>query len=142
MSLTAFILLLLASSAATEDHPLSAMEKSFEESLRNVTISGSFIEDGITEVSEDRLVIERVSKASGDTWKFQVRLEFNQQQMKFSVPAEVKWASGTPVIIFSNFPLPGAGMVDARIVLSNSRYSGTWVGKKHGGKMFGNVIKN
>lgn len=133
---------LLCFSAVGEDRPLTALEKRFQESLNNVTLSGTFIEDGIAEVSEDRYVIERVSKSSGDTWKFQVRLEFNQKEMKISVPAEVKWAGDTPVIVLSNFPLPGAGMIDARIVLSNSRYAGTWMGKKHGGKMFGNVIKN
>ena len=128
--------------AQAEDRPLTAIEKRFQESLSNVTLSGTFVEDGINEVSEDRYVIERVTKASGDTWKFHVRFEYNQREMKFTLPAEVKWAGETPVIVLTNFPLPGAGMIDARIVLSNSRYAGTWMGKKHGGKMFGNVIKN
>ena len=134
MRIAAFSLLLLTSNVAAEDYPLTAMEKRFQADLNNVTISGAFIEDGIAEMSEDRYVIEWVSKSSGDIWKFQVRMEFNKREMKFTVPVEVKWAGDTPVILFSNFPLPGAGMIDARIVLSNSRYAGTWMGKNMAGR--------
>ena len=92
MRLAALSLLLITTTALAEDHALTAIEKRFQDSLNNVTLSGTFVEDGIAEVSEDRYVIERVTKASGDTWKFQVRLEFNQREMKFNIPAEVKWA--------------------------------------------------
>ena len=121
---------------------LNLAEKRFKESMTNVTLSGLFTEDGIAEMSEDRYVIEGVTKGKDDQWKFDARIEYNKKEIKFALPAEVKWAGDTPVVTINNFPIPGAGTFQARILFFNGSYAGTWVGKKRGGKMFGNVVKN
>lgn len=87
-------------------------------------------------------VIEGVTKGKDDQWKFDARMEYNKKEIKFALPAEVKWAGDTPVVTINNFPIPGAGTFQARILFFNGSYAGTWVGKKRGGKMFGNVVKN
>ncbi len=140
MQFLVILLFLILTCQAAE--PLTCMEKRFQESLTNVTLSGLFTEDGVAEMSEDRYVIESATKLKDDTWKLDTRFEFNRKEIKFSLPVQVKWAGDTPVITLTNFPIPGAGIVQARVLLFNNSYAGTWVGKKHGGKMFGNVIKN
>ena len=134
-----FVVAIFACQAA---EPLTSMEKRFQQSLTNVTLSGLFTEDGVAEMSEDRYVIENVTKIQDDRWKLDTRFEFNRKEIKFSLPVQVKWAGDTPVITLTNFPIPGAGIVQARVLIFNNSYAGTWAGKKSGGKMFGNVIKN
>ena len=135
-------LILLATTISQAAETLNLAEKRFKESITNVTLSGLFTEDGIAEMSEDRYVIEGATKGKDDQWKFDARIEYNKKEIKFALPAEVKWAGDTPVVTINNFPIRGAGTFQARILFFNGSYAGTWVGKKRGGKIFGNVIKN
>ena len=136
------LLLLLVVTICQAAETLNPAEKRFKESMTNVTLSGFFTEDGIAEMSEDRYVIEGATKGKDDQWKFDARVEYNKKEIKFGLPVEVKWAGDTPVVTIHNFPIPGVGTFQARILFFNSSYAGTWVGKKRGGKLFGNVIKN
>ena len=58
----------------------------------------------------------------------------------------VKFAGDTPVISLTNYTVPGFGAFTARVVIYDDVYAGTWAsakpGSKHGGTMFGKIVKN
>jgi hypothetical protein len=124
---------------------LNAAEKQFQESLNNVTLTGYFTQGDGKELTEDKYVIERVTKVKEDTWKFEARIQYNKKDFKVAMPLPVKFAGDTPVISLTNFAVPGFGSFTARVVMYNGAYAGTWGSagaNGHGGKLFGKIVKN
>jgi hypothetical protein len=138
-----FLLFVAAAVAQTTPGPeMTAAEKQFQESLADVTLVGYFTQGDKAELKEDRYVIERVSKVGDDFWKFEARIQYNKKDMKVAMPLPVKWAGDTPVISLTNFNVPGMGSYTARVVIYDGAYAGTWGDAKHGGKLFGKIVKN
>ena len=54
----------------------------------------------------------------------------------------VKWADNTPVLTLESYLIQGQGVYSARILVFNGMYAGTWGAQDHGGKMFGDIVKN
>jgi hypothetical protein len=121
---------------------LTPLEKQFEESMANVTLTGFYTMGDSAELHEDHYVIEKVTKVKEDTWKFEARIQYNKKDFKVAMPLPVKWAGDTPVISLTNFAVPGMGSFTARVVFYNGAYAGTWSGGAgHGGKLFGKFAK-
>lgn len=138
-----FLLFVAATFAQTTAAPaLSAAEKQFQDSMADVTLEGFFTSGDKAELKEDHYVIERVSKVGEDLWKFEARIQYNKRDMKVAMPLPVKWAGDTPVISLTNFTVPGMGSYTARVVIYDGAYAGTWGDAKHGGKLFGKIVKN
>jgi len=127
---------------AAPPQALTAIEKQFQEALANVTLVGYFTQGDSADLHEDRYVIERVSKVKEDVWKFETRIQYNKKDAKVSLSLPVKWAGDTPVISLTNFAVPGFGTFTARVVIYDGAYAGTWSGTRHGGKLFGKIVKN
>jgi len=124
---------------------LNAAEKQFQEALNNVTLIGFFTQGDGKELTDDKYVIERVTKVKEDTWKFEARIQYNKKDFKVAMPLPVKFAGDTPVISLTNFAVPGFGSFTARVVIYNGAYAGTWGSagaNGHGGKLFGKIVKN
>ena len=125
---------------------LTPAERLFQESMVNVTLAGHYTQGDSNQLHEDRYVIERVSKVKDELWKFEARIQYNKQDMKVAMSFPVKFAGDTPVISLTNFTVPGFGAFTARVVIYDGTYAGTWAsakpGSKHGGAMFGKVLKN
>jgi hypothetical protein len=121
---------------------MNALEKQFQESMTNVTMTGFFTVGDTSEGHEDTYVIERVTKIKEDTWNFEARIVYNKKDFKATVPVPVKWAGDTPVMTLSNYLIKGQGVFSARILVYNGLYAGTWGAADHGGKMFGKIVKN
>ena len=138
-----FLLCVSAAFAQTTPAPqMTPAEKQFQESMADVTLVGYFTSGDKAELKEDRYVIERVSKVGDDLWKFEARIQYNKKDMKMAMPLPVKWAGDTPVISLTNFTVPGMGSYTARVVIYDGAYAGTWGDAKHGGKLFGKIVKN
>jgi hypothetical protein len=134
-----------AQDAAPPPLELNAAEKQFQEALNNVTLIGYFTQGEGKELTEDKYVIESVTKVKEDTWKFQARIQYNKKDFKVGMNLPVKFAGDTPVISLTNFAVPGFGSFTARVVMYGGAYAGTWGStgpNAHGGKLFGKIVKN
>jgi hypothetical protein len=148
MRVASFLLITVFAMAQDATPPpleLNAAEKQFQEALNNVTLTGYFTQGEGKELTDDKYVIERVTKVKEDTWKFEARIQYNKKDFKVAMPLPVKFAGDTPVISLTNFAVPGFGSFTARVVMYNGAYAGTWGSagaNGHGGKMFGKIVKN
>ena len=138
----AFSLLFTAFLAAQEP-TLSPAEKAFQASMSNVTLTGFYTNGNASELKQDRYVVEKISKASGNLWKFDVRIQYNGKDIAIAIPVPILWAGDTPVVTLTNFAVPGSGTFTARVLFHDGAYVGTWAAADgHGGKMFGSLSKN
>ena len=117
----------------------------FVETLTSTAMIGTFTIDGMDpgKLREERYEIKRVVKADeGDFWNIFARMKFGDIDVTLPFPVEVKWAGDTPVITVDKLKLIGMGAAfDARIVISDGKYAGTWNHGKVGGLMFGRIEK-
>src|SRR5271170_4977522 len=105
---------------------LNDAEKAFQDALNNVKLTGYFTQGDGKELTDDKYVIERVTKVKEDTWKFEARIQYNKKDFKVAMPLPVKFAGDTPVISLTNYAVPGFGSFTARVVMYNGAYAGTW----------------
>jgi hypothetical protein len=126
-----------------QEPAMTGAEKLFQESLTNVTLTGFYTNGNSGELKEDRYVIEKISKAAGNLWKFDVRIQYNGKDMAVALPVPIVWAGDTPVVSLTNMAIPGSGTFTARVLFHDGAYVGTWAGADgRGGKMFGSIVKN
>jgi hypothetical protein len=144
MKLIVASLLLFSAACAKRDTAATAdLEKKFQESMAGVTLAGNSTrlnKPGFVS-AEERYVIEKVSKVSGDIWLFQARVRFESHDLPLPIPITVKWAGDTPMISLTDVSIPGLGTYTARVLIYRDQYAGTWSGKSGGGQMFGKVVR-
>ena len=129
-----------AKKAAT---PQDELDRQFEQMMKGVTLVGRSSRTNNDKISgEEKYVIEKVSKLTGDTWLFQARFQLGTHDLPIPVPVAIKWAGDTPVITVTDLAVPGMGTYTARVVLYRDQYAGTWSGKKGGGQMFGRIVRS
>ena len=124
---------------ATQDE----LDHKFQEMMRGVTLVGRSTrlnDDKI--IGQEKYVIEKVSKLTGETWLFQARMQYGGHDWPLPIPVVIKWAGDTPVITLTNVSIPGKGSFTARVVLYDGQYAGTWAAKDHGGQIFGKIVKS
>ena len=91
-------------------------------------------------LDEEKYVIEKVSKLTGETWLFQSRMQYGGHDIPVPVPVVIKWAGDTPVITLTDLTIPRMGTYTARVLLYGDQYAGTWSATDHGGQMFGKIV--
>ena len=148
---TVFVFVLAMASlgaAETEKQESNREQKArfdaFEKMLEKTALVGSFTVDLDQNQNrrKERYEIRRVMKLErGEFWTFFARIAYGDHDVTVPVPVEVKWAGTTPVITVDNLTIPGLGTFDARVVLSDKKYAGTWRHGKVGGLMFGHIEK-
>jgi hypothetical protein len=117
------------------------LEKRFQAMMSGVTLVGhsaSQNQEGVS--TEERYVIEKVSKLAGDTWLFEASMKYGSHDIPVPVPVQIKWAGDTPVITLTDLTIPGLGTYTARVLLYRDQYAGTWSSKDHGGQLFGKIV--
>ena len=111
--------------------------------LKKSALVGTFMVDGNPngDRKPERYEISKVVKQSqGDYWNFFARIKYGDYDLTLPIPVQVKWAGKTPVITVDNLTIPALGSeFDARIVISDNKYAGTWRHGKVGGLMFGHI---
>ena len=138
----ATLLLLLAAGCAKKDPSSADLEKKFQDAMSGVTLVGySTRLDRPGTSGEERYVIEKVSRMTGDVWLFRARMKFGSHDLALPLPISVKWAGDTPVITLTDVSIPGLGTFTARVLIYRDQYAGTWSGKNEGGQMFGRVVR-
>ncbi len=121
----------------------AALEKKFADDLSESVFVGFFTDTNkdMKNLKEERYTISKVSKVQGDTWLFQVRIQYGGKDATLPLPLEVKWAGDTPVITLTKAPVPGFGTFTARVVVYEDHYAGYWSGADHGGHLIGRIEK-
>lgn len=130
---------------AKQDTTREELFAHFVESMKGIAMVGTFTIDGDTERKEreERYEVRRAVKADkGDYWNIFARMKYGEVDVTLPFPVEVKWAGNTPVITVDELKLPGMGVFDARIVISDGKYAGTWRHGKVGGLMYGHIRKD
>ena len=125
-----------ADESPTPNGALSEREKRFAAMLSEVTLIGSYTQQGKHDTPEkERYTIYRVTKLAGQDllWRFDVRMQFGTVDLRLPLPLPVRWAGNTPVIVMDNYAIPGLGSFSARVLFDGNRYAGTWQHGKTGG---------
>lgn len=122
----------------------AARDKKFEESMRNVVMVGFFTasDQPKGKLTEERYIIDKVVKDEGDNWMFHARIQYGKNDVPVRLKIPVKWAGDTPVISVTKLGVPLLGTFNARVVIYDGQYAGTWDGAGHGGQLFGRIEKN
>ena len=77
----------------------------------------------------------------GDFWNLVARIKYGDHDKTLPLPPiEIKFADKTPVITIDKVTFPGFGTFDARVLIRQGKYAGTWAhsGGK-GGHLFGTI---
>jgi hypothetical protein len=120
----------------------TGLEQKLQQMMSGVTLIGhSASLKGEIMSGEEKYVIEKVSKLGGETWLFQVRIQYGSHDIPVPLPVTIKWAGDTPVITITNLTIPGLGTYTARVLLYEDQYAGTWSSKDHGGQVFGKIVR-
>ena len=144
-----FLLLGMSLLSAQETEPAVSDEqaerfRAFSDLLKQSALVGNFMVDVDKTQSKrpERYEISKVVKQErGDYWNFFARIKYGDHDITLPIPVEVKWAGSTPVITVDNSTIPGMGTFDARVVIADNKYAGTWRHGKVGGLMFGHIEK-
>ena len=137
----------LARLSALAEEPKSAdasAEAKFIALLNNATLQGRWapLKDGqLGPEKEDTYQIVSVQKMEGERWQINARLRYGDKSIDVPVPATVKFASDTAILIVDDFSLANYRAYSARLMFHNNAYSGTWNGGDHGGMLYG-VVKH
>ena len=121
------------------------LENKFIATLSNATMSGRWcsIKDGVMgPEKEDKYTIVSVKKVSGDNWIINARVQYNKTDIIAPIPVQVKWAGDAPVIIVDKVPMPGGSVYNARVMIFDHTYAGTWSGGKHTGLLNGLITND
>ena len=133
--------LLLGCGRKSVADPKAGLEEQFRSMMSGVTLVGhsaSSNRDGLSD--EERYVIEKATKLTGDTWLLQARLQYGSHDIPVPVPVQIKWAGDTPVITLTDLTIPGLGTYTARVLFYRDQYVGTWSSQDHGGQLFGKLV--
>jgi hypothetical protein len=117
------------------------LEEQFRSMMSGVTLVGHSASpncDGLS--GEERYVIEKATKLTGDTWLLQARLQYGSHNIPVPIPVQIKWAGDTPVITLTDLTIPRLGTYTARVLLYRDQYVGTWSSKDRGGQLFGKLV--
>jgi hypothetical protein len=122
-----------------EDEAQELREEAFAELLTGARLVGWFTDDTrpAAPPTKDSYTIARCAKADGGKWLFESQV--GEAGVTIPLYLEVAWAGDTPVITLDQFPVPGMGTFDARVLFHGTSYAGTWRGKDHGGEMMGRI---
>jgi hypothetical protein len=141
------VLSLATSSAFAQGDP--DMESKFVAMLKNSTLKGTWapITQGQlgSEKKDEVYRIVRAEKKEGDNWAIVSLFEFNGQTVEYPIPATVKFAGDTAVLILDNVRAgPGKANWSARVMFHDDVYVGRWwetANREHGGTISGTIVR-
>ena len=128
------------------------LEKEFADALTGATLEGVWQMTGeggltansnLTDPKPDKYTIASATKATGDTWIIQARIQFADKDVNVPVPVRVVWAEDTAIITLNDLAVPMIGAYSARVMIHKGFYSGVWYSnsKNYGGVMQGRIVK-
>jgi hypothetical protein len=82
--------------------------------------------------------ITKAKHAGGDSWLLTARIKYGDKDNTIELPPlEIKWVDDSPVIVVDKMSIPLMGVFDARVIIRNNKYAGTWTHNDVGGHLFG-----
>ena len=128
---------------AVEPSSLTELENQFRTRMQNTSLIGQFTVDGYDNPggTSDRYDIAGVEKVGEDRWRFDVRMRHANVDVTLPVAVPMVWVGDTPIIMMSDFNIPGIGAFTARVFFHGDRYAGTWESSAAGvgGLMYGSI---
>jgi hypothetical protein len=149
LTVVAAAALWLASLAAAQDSPAAAGQKpptqqelfdQFKKTIDGATLVGNFTmgDEKEPKLRREEYTILSVQKLEEeDYWLFKARIKYGDKDGVFPMPLQVKWAGTTPVITLDNVTILNLGTFDARVLIHDNQYVGTWRHGDKGGQLFG-----
>lgn len=125
------------------------VEAKFIAMLTNATLKGTWAPVMQGRLGSDRqdegYRISRVEKSAAGKWSIVSVFAVGDRQVEFPIPANVKFAGDTAVLILDNTPAgPGKANWSARILFFDDVYAGRWwetSNKEHGGTITGTIVR-
>ena len=118
-------------------------EAKFIATLTNATLKGRWcgVKDGqLGPEKEEAYTIVSITKLSGDQWQINARMTYGGKNVDLPIPAQVKWAGDTPVLILDNMTMGTNRTYSARVMIYEKTYAGWWTAPDHGGLLNGVII--
>ncbi|MEP6670629.1 MAG: hypothetical protein ABJF10_15840 [Chthoniobacter sp.] len=118
-------------------------EAKFIATLTNATLKGRWcgVKDGnLGPEKEDSYTIVSVTKLGGDKWLINARLPYGGKEIDLPIPAQVKWAGDTPILVLDNISMGTPRAYSARVMIYEKTYSGWWAAPDHGGLLSGVIV--
>ncbi len=116
----------------------------FSATMKEVKFIGSFSVTGKDEqpmTREEYFILGADKLPEGDRWVITARIKYGTNDLTVPMVMDVKWADDTPVITVDKLVIPGFGTFDARVIVHNGQYAGTWKHDNVGGHLIGRVEK-
>ena len=130
--------------AAEADAESKALHDKLAKYLTGTRWTGNFTMTGEKGMNEETYEIISAAKGeTGDYWNLIARIKYGGKDVTLPLPPiEIKFAGKTPVITVDNASFPGFGIFDARVVIRQGKYAGTWSHSGGvGGHLFGKIEK-
>ncbi len=139
----------LASASAASAQGEADSEAKFIAMLKNATLKGTWapVSGGQlgSQKGNDSYQIARAEKSADGKWSIVSVFSFQGRQMEFPIPATVKFAGDTAVLILDNVKAgPGAANWSARVMFHDDVYAGRWwetSKREHGGTINGTITR-
>ena len=129
---------------ATDDDEIAALYEKLAKYLTGTKWTGQFTisDKEMGELTQEEYYILSAEKMEeGDYWKLVARIKYGKNDLTMPLPLEIKWADATPVITVNQMPVPTLGTFDARVLIRDGKYAGTWNHNEIGGHLFGTIEK-
>jgi hypothetical protein len=125
------------------------VEAKFVAMLKNATLKGSWapVSQGTLggERGNDSYRIARAEKTGDGKWSIVSVINYQGRQIEFPIPATVKFAGDTAVLILDDVKAgPGKANWSARVMFFDDVYAGRWyetANKEHGGTINGTITR-
>lgn len=124
--------------------PEKSRETKIAEYLTGAKFVGRYTTDSDKEASAkpETYTISKVEKlAEPDLYRLTSRIQYGSTDSEVPMDLKILWSGSTPVITLDNLWIPGMGTFSARVLIHDSRYSGTWSHDEVGGHLFGKIVK-
>ncbi len=123
------------------DAPSEADYDALSKLLTNSVFEGHFTVDGQDAApKKEQYFLKKVKKLStGDYWLFQTRIKYGDHDVTVPLSLPIKWSAKTPVSTVDNVTIPGLGTFNARVLIADGKYAGTWQHGKVGGHLYGSI---
>lgn len=147
---TVMVCLFTATGGAVAEEGDAEMEAKFIAMLKNATLKGTWapVQKGKLggERGDDSYRIARVEKGEGGKWSIVSVFNVQNKQVEFPIPASVKFAGDTAVLMLDNVRAgPGGANWSARIMFHDDVYVGRWwetANREHGGTISGTITRD
>jgi hypothetical protein len=114
----------------------------FKKTLDGATLVGNFTMAGEKEPKlrgEEYTILSVQKLEEEDYWLFKARIKYGDKEGVFPMPLQVQWAGTTPVITLDNVTILNLGTFDARVLIHDGQYVGTWRHGDKAGHLFGAI---